>query len=188
MAETIVLDLDKLSTDVPAVTPGFAIVMQEAVAMCMALRGHSTGVSCELRNLEIVLNDVRIVWKTSYSERIRRGFTPDEAAERAGEGIAILTIMSHTKYTVFERAVKGNGFDFWLSRSDDNEQFLFQHEAGLEAKGRSNAKNLGQIRQAINEGLNQIEYSHNAHLPAWVVATDFRRPIIYMVKYEPQSS
>ena len=188
MTEIIVLDLDKLSTGIPAVTPGFAMVMQEVVAMCMALRGHSTGVLCELRNLEVVLDEVRIVWNISYSERIRQGLTPDEAAERAGEGIAILSVMSRTKYTVFERATIGNGYDFWLSQSDRDEQFPFQHEAGLEAKGLSYARYPSQIVRMVNVGLDQIMESPNADLPAWVVATEFSRPVVYMVKYEPQSS
>ncbi len=98
-----------------------------------------------------------------YSERIRRSFgTAANAAERAGEGIAILTILARTDYTVVERARIGDGFDFWLGRSDEDDQFPFQNEAGLEAKGRSHAQYISQIVRAVNDGIAQIRKSANA--------------------------
>jgi len=90
--------------------------------------------------------------------------------------------LARTDYTVVERARIGDGFDFWLSRSDDDDQFLFQREAGLEAKGLTDAQYPSQIVSAVNDGIDQIKNSVNADLPAWVLATEFSRPVIYMVQ------
>ncbi|MCY4465391.1 MAG: hypothetical protein OXE46_07635 [Chloroflexi bacterium] len=186
MTEPIILDLDDLSTDIPALTGALALQMQEAVVMCMNSQEKSSGVSCDLRNLDEALGNLRILWKMSYSERIRRAFGDSRnAAERAGEAIAILTVLAFTDYTVIERARIGSGFDFWLSRTDDNEEYLFQHEMGLESKGLSHAKYPSQIVTAVRDGLAQIRKSKYAKLPALVVATEFSRPVIYMVQYEP---
>jgi len=151
--------------------------------MCMTPHNHASGVACNLRDLDQLLGEVKIKWQTLYSERIRRAFgEARNAAERAGEGIAILTILARTDYTVIERARIGDGFDFWLSRSDDDDEFLFQYEAGLEAKGLSYAQYPSQIAGAVNDGIGQIKKSDNADLPAWVLATEFSRPVIYMVQ------
>ncbi|MDE2949390.1 MAG: hypothetical protein OXT68_01370 [Chloroflexota bacterium] len=183
MSNPIVLNVDDLTEDIPALTSSFARLMQEAIVMCMMPHNHASGVLCNLQDLESVLEEVRIDWKTSYSERIRRAFgAPRNAAERAGEGIAILTILALTEYTVFERAPIGNGFDFWLSRNDEDDQFPFQYEAGLEAKGLSHAQYPSQIVRAVNDGIDQIKNSDNADLPAWVLATEFSRPVIYLVQ------
>ena len=128
MAETVVLDLDDLTTDIPALTDSFAIYMQEAVVMCMNPHNHVPGVLCVIRRLDDELGVVRIQWKMSYSEQIRRAFgNARNAAEKAGEAIAILTVTAFTDYTVVERARIGDGFDFWISRSDeDDHDYLFQ--------------------------------------------------------------
>ena len=183
MTEPIILDLDDLTTDIPALTDSFATQMQEAVVMCMTPHSHTSGILCNLRDFDQVHSEVKIIWKTLYSERIKRAFgTPRNAAERAGEGIAILTVLARTNYTVIERARIGDGFDFWLSPSDDDDRFPFQYEAGLEAKGLSCAQYPSQIVRAVNDGIDQIRNSKNANLPAWVLATEFSRPVIYMVQ------
>ncbi len=183
MTDTVVLDLDDLTTDIPALTDSFATQMQEAVVMCMTPHNHASGVSCHLRDVDKVHGEVSIKWQTQYSDRIRRAFgEARNAAEKAGEGIAILTILARTDYTVVERARIGDGFDFWLSLSDEDDQFPFQLEAGLEAKGLSGARYPSEIVRAINDGIDQIRESINASVPAWVVATEFSRPVIYMVQ------
>ncbi len=186
MANTVILDMDDLNADIPALTDALTLRMQEAVVMCMEPHGHSSGVSCDLRNFDEVLADLRIQWKMSYSESIRRSFGDSRnAAERAGEAIAILTVLAVTDYTVVDRARIGDGFDFWLSQTDDDEDYLFQQNMGLESKGLSHAQYPSDITGAIKDGLAQIVESKNAEVPALVVATEFSKPTIYMVRYEP---
>ncbi|MCY4063985.1 MAG: hypothetical protein OXG53_16560 [Chloroflexi bacterium] len=187
MTETVVLDLDDLTTDIPALTASLAIHMQEAVVMCMKSHNHLPGVLCAIRDFEDELVIVRIQWKLSYSEEIRRAFGHSRnAAEKAGEAIAILTATAFTDYTVVERARIGNGFDFWMSRNDDDHDYLYQHTIGLECKGLSNAKYPSEIVAAVQGGIKQIKESPNAKFPALVLATEFSRPVVYMVQYEPE--
>ena len=189
MKEPIVLDLDDLNTDIPALTASLAIHMQEAVVMCMNPHNHAPSVLCAVRDLDDELANARIKWKVSYSEQIRRAFgSARNAAEKAGEAIAILTVTAFTDYTVIERARIGNGFDFWLSRTDDDHDYLFQQTLGLECKGLSDARYPSAIVAAINKGIKQIKESMNSNLPALVLATEFSRPVIYMVQYEPERS
>lgn len=186
MTEPVILDLDDLNTDTPALTASLAIYMQEAVVMCMNPHNHAPGVLCAVRDLDDELDTVRIQWRLSDSEQIRRAFgNARNAAEKAGEAIAILTVTALTDYTVVERARIGNGFDFWISRSDDDQDYLFQHMIGLECKGLSNASYRSEIVAAVNRGIKQIKESPNADFPALVLVTEFSRPEVYMVQYEP---
>lgn len=186
MADIVILDLDDLNTDIPALTDALAQHMQAAVVMCMEPHKHSPGVSCGLKNLDETLASLRIRWNMPCSERIRRAFGDSRnAAERAGEAIAILMVLAFTGYTVSKRARIGSGFDFWLTQSDDDDEYPFQHNMGLESKGLSHARYTSQIVTAVKGGLAQIRKSKFAELPALVVATEFSRPVIYMVQYEP---
>ena len=186
MADIVILDLDDLNADIPALTDDLAQHMRAAVVMCMEPHKHSPGIFCALKNLDETLADLRIQWKMSYSERIRRAFGDSRnAAELAGEAIAILTVLAFTDYTVFQRAGIGSGFDFWLSQSVDDDEYPFQHNMGLESKGLSHARYPSQIITAVRKGLSQISKSKFSGLPALVVATEFSRPVIYMVQYEP---
>ena len=190
MTEPVELNLDNLNAEeIPALTASLAIHMQEAVVMCMQPHDHKSAVLCAVRNLDAELDTVRIIWETSYSEQIRRAFGhPRNAAEKAGEAMAILTVVALTDYTVVERARIGSGFDFWLNLKDDDDDYLFQQTMGLECKGLSEARYPSEIAAAVRQGIKQIEESTSANLPALVVATDFSRPVIYMVPYEPQRS
>ncbi len=187
MNETVVLDLDDLTTDIPALTASLAIYMQEAVVMCMNRHHHEPGVLCAVRDLDAELFTARIQWKMSYSEKIRRAFgNARNAAEKAGEAIAILTVTEFTDYTVVERARIGDGFDFWIGPNDEDHDYLFQQTMGLECKGLSNASYPSEIVAAVNRGIKQIKESPNANFSALVVATEFSRPVVYMVQYEPK--
>ena len=114
------------------------------------------------KDLEETLDTVEIKWKNSYSERIRRAFgEPRNAAERAGEGIAILTILAFTKYTAIERAPIGSGFDFWLGLREDADSFIFQRDARMEVKGVSDAEFPSEITREVRKGIKQTKRSDN---------------------------
>ena len=183
MADPTVLDVDQLTIDVPALTTSFAKQMQEAIVMCLEPHSHASGVSCDLKDLEETLAGIEIRWMKSYSERIKRAFgEPRNAAERAGEGIAILTILAFTEYTAIERAPIGSGFDFWLGCKKDADRFIFQGEARMEAKGLSDAEFPSEITRVVRKGIEQTKRSDSTGLPAFVLATEFSRPVIYMVQ------
>jgi len=59
---------------------------------------------------------------------------------------------------------------------------------GLECKGLSNANYPSEIVAAVKRGIMQIKESTNANFPALVLATEFSRPVVYMVQYEPERS
>ena len=183
MASRTILDLDQLTIEIPALTESFAGQMQTAILMCFQPHCHSSGILCDLKDLEETLDTVEIKWKNSYSERIRRAFgEPRNAAERAGEGIAILTILAFTKYTAIERAPIGSGFDFWLGLREGADSFIFQRDARLEVKGVSDAEFPSEITREVRKGIKQTKRSDNTWLPAFVIVTEFSRPVIYMVQ------
>lgn len=182
MAASIVLNVDDLTTDIPALTRSFAGLMQEAIAMCMREHNHLPGVSCDLRDFATVLARAEVVWTNEFTDRIAKAFgSTANAAELAGEGMAILTIIAMTDYTIVERSIKGSGVDFWLGHIEDTTEKTIQRAARMEVKGRTRIESDGRIHSAVRAGMKQTTRSAATKLPVCVVLTEFSRPIIYMV-------
>lgn len=181
MGNPIVLDLDQLSDVISELDESLAGYMYGAAVMCLQHNEHQSGVPCELRNFEKKLADTAIVWTKPYSDRIRRTFgETGYAAEFAGEGIACLTIRAYTEFKVVERSVRNDGVDFWLA--DKLDVYPFQRAARMESKGITQARSESDIRDAINQGIKQSKKSDRSLLPAYIIATDFGRPVICMVQ------
>ena len=106
----------------------------------------------------------------------------DYAVEFAAEGIACLTIRATTNYTAIKRSQRNDGVDFWLAESDDLDTLAFQFAARLESKGITEARYPSDIKAKVDEGVNQTKRSDTTRLPAYIIVTDFGKPIIVMVQ------
>ena len=101
---------------------------------------------------------------------------------KGGEGIAFLTIIAFTEYTVIERSQIGEGIDFWLARKEDVDEFSFQRDARMEVKGITEAEYESQIIGQVRNGIEQSKGSDDTGLPAYIIVTEFSRPVVYMVQ------
>ena len=183
MTEMVILDLDQLNEEIPALTNDFAGYLRQAILMCLQEHFHSSGVACSIKGLSRTIAAAEILWSGEFSTRIARLFgAPANAAEYAGEGIAILTILTTTDYTILERSNKGTGIDFWLGHRGASSEENFQRSARMEAKGRTRLDRESQIRSEVRKGLIQAGRSDDTNLPVYVILTEFSRPIIYMVQ------
>lgn len=151
--------------------------------ICLEHHEHKSKTPTDLYNLDGLLAELDLVWSKplSDSERNIIGHT-SIAAERAAEGIACIIIRLFTEYNVIKRVVHNGGFDFWLSRKEDDEDFLFQNAARLECKGRTFLKRDSQVRQLARDALGQTNPSDCTGKPAYAVVAEFSRPIIYLVE------
>ena len=164
-------------------TKDFAGYIYQSILMCMQEHNHLPGVPCDIKDFEESLAAAEILWTREFSEKIAKMFgVPSNAAELAGEGIAFLTILAITDYTILERSNKGTGVDFWLGYKDDVAESNFQRAARMEVKGRTRLENDSQIRDVVRKGLKQTRRSAATRLPAYVILTEFSRPVIYMVQ------
>jgi len=183
MTETIILDLDKLNRALPHVSESLVEYMYDAAVFVLNHHRHPSGLNCELRNLEEKLNNARLVWTRPYSECMENTFGDTSyAVEFAAEGVACLTIRATTQYTAIRRSQRNDGVDFWLAESDDLDRFPFQFAARMESKGITEARYPSDIKARIEEGTNQSKRSDQSRLPAYIIATDFGKPVIVMVQ------
>lgn len=183
MTETVVLDFDKLKQALPRVRTSLVDYIYDAAVFLFRHHGHETGLRLQIRSLEDHLNFATLVWTRPYSECMVNTFgATDYAVEFAAEGMACLTIRATSKYTAIKRSQRNDGVDFWLAESDDLDRFAFQFAARMESKGITEARYPSDIKAKIDEGINQSKRSDNSRLPAYIMVTEFGKPVIVMVQ------
>lgn len=181
-SSVVQLDLESLS-DLPVMTDWYAGECYSALLVCLEHNSHTSGTETDLRNLNETLERLNLVWTRSIEDNDRRNWGgPSNAAERAGEGMAWLIIHRFTDFTVIKRSLKKTGVDFWLGYKQDVEELVFQDKARMEAKGRTELRYESHIRQVVNKALEQTELSNSTGMPAYIVVTEFSRPVIYLVE------
>lgn len=178
------LDLEKLFTDLPVMTEWRAGECYSALLVCLEHHNHQSGTQADLCNLDETLAALELVWSKPIDDNDRRNWgAPRNAVEDAAEGIAWLIIHRFTEYTVIERSNIGSGVDFWLGDKEDVGNLVFhQRKARMEVKGRGNLPYESQIRQVVDDALEQTTRSDYTGLPAYIVVTEFGRPVIYLVQ------
>ena len=96
------------------------------------------------------------------------------AAEQGAYCIAFLLIHKLTDYKVIRQAKRKTGFDYWLGEKD--EEYPFTNKARLEVSGLLKG-NKNQINSRIKIKKKQTEQSDKLNLPAFVIITEFSKPI-----------
>ncbi len=183
MAETIVLDLDKIHESIPTMAKSLADYMYDAAVFCFHHHSHSPGKRCEVRSLEETIEIASLVWTRQITDRIVNAFgDTGYAVEFAAEGIACLTIQEFAAYTVIERSQRNEGVDFWLAESRDEDNFILQRAARMESKGITEARYPSDIKARVDEGAKQSKRSDETGLPAYIIVTEFSNPVIVMVQ------
>jgi len=182
-ANRIQLDLELLFSDLPIMTEWLAGEYYSALLVCLEHHNHKSGIEALLQNLDETLARLELVWSKPLDEYDRRSWGgPGNAAETAGEGIAWLIVHLFTDYAVIERSARGSGVDFWLGDKGDVDKLIFQTKARMEAKARTHIQYDSGIREVLKKALEQTEKSDHTDLPAYIVVTEFSRPVIYLVQ------
>lgn len=169
------ISLNSLLNEMPTLSPGAALSLVEAAAVCFDEQGHSIGVEMDVTgnyNKRFAIN-----WPV-VTEVMRNSWHDDQVAtENGAYGVALLLVKELTEFTFVQRSRKYTGFDYWLGTPGDT---LFQNMARLEVSGiRSGDANAISTRKNIKA--KQIDKS-NTHLPGYVVVVEFGTPVSHMVK------
>ena len=174
------VDLEQLFEDLPGITQSLAGTCYEAIIICLEDQHHESGVTGALHNFNDQLSSLKLVWTRPITEKTRRSWgEARNAVEDAAVGIAYLLIPTFTEYTVIERANIGEGVDYYLGYKEDVDIFKFQRKARLEVSG---SLAMDYPKSRVNEKIEQSKRSDSSGLPAYIVVTQFRQPVFYLVQ------
>ncbi len=170
------LFLEKLEEGLPGLTPAWGHFLAEASVVCLHWQKHTTGVELSLRGLESA--SLPVHWRYEVTEQLVRAFgDPEEATEYGACGVAILSILELTDYTVIRRSFKSTGVDYWLCKQED---LLFQDAARLEVSGILIGDN-NTVRARLRKKEKQTTPTDGS-LPVYIVVVEFGTPLSHMVK------
>lgn len=177
------LDLDGLFEDLPGITKAGGASCYEAILICLQYHHHESGAICNLNDFDATLATLEIIWSKELDAKTCRAWgEPRNAVEDAAIGIAFLIVLQFTEFTVIERANIGTGIDYWLGYKEDVERDKFLPRARMETSGIMLQRYTSGILQRIKDKLEQTKQSDIFELPAYVIVTEFSRPVIYLVQ------
>ena len=160
--------------ELPLPFPVSAQYLAETAGVCLEEQGHLPGVMLLVR--EETERRFLLSWE-QVSEIAKLTYDLEEATEYGAYGLAIL-VLSHLTGLTVQRAMRGEGFDYWLGKSNDN--LPFQNHGLLEVSGIRHG-NENRIKARIKEKWEQVG-KPEAGISAYVAVVEFGTPVIFMEK------
>ena len=178
------LVLEDLKRGYPGLDKDAGANHRKAAMVCLDSQKHASGVACEMKSLKETTSMLRLTWNEAVTQQMKNTwYDRREATEMGAAGLAILVILSQTKFTVLRRMDQDEdtGMDYWLSTrqtaEETTENFLLQH-ARLEVAGRRKASSKT-IEELTRDKLKRSRKSDNTGKIAYVVVVEFSKPVIY---------
>jgi hypothetical protein len=180
-ASTTTLTLEALQNGkIPGISAARGECHVQACVVRFEAHGHVPGVSLAMGG-DVAGTRAALSWTTAVDDQMRRTWDdPQEALEHAAAGIAILTLLSSTPYTVVYRSCKGTGVDYWLGEKDDD--ILFQRKARLEVSGIEKAGKGNTVASRVAIKKKQTAQSDATKLPAYVGIVELSQPHSHLEK------
>lgn len=174
------LDLDQLNEGLPTLTSNWGRFLSEAALFCLTQNQHTNNVDLHILDRQDQIYKIR--WGFTLDDRASSSYADhSEATEYGATCIAILLVINITDNKTIERAVKGNGFDYWVGNVDDNQNLLFQRKARLEISGIMKG-NESNVKSRTKEKINQTDISDNMKIPAYISVIEFSKPMASFVE------
>ncbi len=166
-------DLDKGCSGITATWGKF---LSEASACCLESKSHISGVEMIIEG--IMSQKRKIFWNNEITEQTLNAWhDTQELTEYGASGVAIALILKLTEYSVIQRAVKGEGVDYWLGKKTES---FIQKAARLEISGIFEG-NDSKIKTRIKQKLEQT-CPTDGEFPAFIVVVEFTKPISHLLK------
>jgi len=180
------IKLADLLAGFPGITPRRGAEHYEATLVCLTERSHEPGVKCDVKDMNETRTGLALHWSEQVTEQMKSSWNDlGEATESGAVGIAILVILELTEYTIIRRSKKGTGVDYWLGFKNVGASVgenVLKDNARLEVSGIGNANQESTIRARVRNKLRRTSRSDSARVPAYVIVTEFSRPVVYMVE------
>jgi hypothetical protein len=175
------LDLDKLKSGLPVISPTFGALYAEAAVVCLSKMGHKSGVTLNVSGDYHA--DFSLIWTQEIGILERKTWKDlREAAEYAATGIALLIMLELTSYTTFEREEQGQGSDFIMWQWNEEVKNYLSDWASLEISGILEEKIGNSLSMRISKKAQQIAKTKFLNQPAFIAVVEFGKPKAKIVK------
>jgi len=166
------LELENITRGFPGMTKTRCWDLLEACIVCLSRHNHPNDGTLLLMRGDTE-KMIPLVWTTVFDHQMDRTWRDQEEATEYGAAcIGILIALEELDYEVFERSVKGTGFDYWLGRKGD---LLLQRIARLEVSGIFHGADKVDAR--FRAKIKQVEQSNITGLPAYLCVVEFGTPL-----------
>lgn len=159
----------------------FTGVMIECCTLCLQSQNHVSPVNFgAFEHTKNLLRETLLVeWTTEITTKIVASYKDENrATDHAAMCIALLLASKLTGFDDIETSEKGDGVDFWFSKSDS-----FDFVARLEVSGIRRESATNTVKQRLKFKLEQVKQSDDSNVPAFISIIEFSKPeALYLLK------
>lgn len=146
----MILELETIGSKIEGISQPFGSYMAECAAVCFHSQGHKSGVKLPFSNGNVT-KQASVEWTIEVNNRvINSHFDEKRTTDFGAMGVAVLLASKLTDYTHFSTSTTDNGYDFRLTKGDDDLNFI---AARLEISGirKATKQNTVQSRLRVKE-------------------------------------
>jgi hypothetical protein len=167
------IDLKEIYNGLPGLSKVSGRHLYEGCIVCLSRQNHnSSGTFLELIGDQNIIT--ALTWDNIFDDQLDRTWKDQfYATEHGAVCISILIALKLTDYTIIEKSVRKNGFDYWLGEKDD---ILFQKKARLEVSGIFNGTDKD-VSKRFKVKIKQTDQSDSLKIPAYIGVVEFSKPI-----------
>lgn len=185
MTESHNINLDCLLNGVGLYSAARCEADYEAALVALADTSYEPNKPCEVKDYEELKCMVTFEWSREITSIMRRSSNEDDLAEDGAVGIALMLIVTLTKYTVVERAARGTGVDYLLGEREsvslaDRDDFN-EHTAYLEVSGILRENRNNSVRKRLYKKMNR-KIQTDEGKPVYVIVVEFSTPKVNFSK------
>ncbi|GEM_PF-1855639 len=178
-----VLNLDKIKTGLPGITPARSFLYMEAAIVSLMKKGYASGIILKVEgDFDMKM---KIEWTESVSQNTVDSWKEERYAANYGAvGISLLLYTELLGVSYFEEAQIGTGIDFWVSKEGIGQEDALHipKEARLEISGLGKETVSNTVNMRIGQKKRQITTSDGTNLPGWVIVVEFNTPKSKIIK------
>ncbi len=156
------------------ILPNMYLYYAEAAAICFEENNFHGAVNLKIENHEKEIALFQFKWSTVNQQIKDMHNDLVYETEYGAYCIAFLIIHYLTDYKVIRRSKRKTGFDYWLGKKETD--YPFTDAARLEISGILKG-NSTDIAHRIKVKKKQIKQSDSQNLPAYIIVTEFSKPI-----------
>lgn len=170
--------IDSLSFGIPVIYDGSDRYYVHRSVYCLGSCGHISGAKIDID----ILNEQKVAileWTTEFDINLKRSCADIvESAQMSAIAISFLILREMTDFKVVEQSVRGGGFDYYMSKSEEGDM-LSAYDAYLEVSGilSGTEKDIkSRVREKVVRFKNMTQGDEDSDLPAYVAVVEHGMP------------
>lgn len=170
--------LEEITNGIDWLASGLVTTMHECAVLTLEEMSHQDPVDFVVTMSPSSSEEqFRLRWVLTTTEHMKRSYQDEHRkTDHAAMCVAILLTKIKSPFSKFTSSPKGNGYDFWLEKDDDDDSENFIENARLEISGIRRETQTNKPAYRLTEKLERLKKYTQDTTPVYIGVVEFSAP------------